>query len=104
MSKTYMKVGDKYDNMRNEVALSESVHANFEARFAMVLMEKWGMVNAEPDGEDSAGRARLRPATPKEVVNRACELSSLAMDEFRARDWIVDLPNPFEDPEAAPAA
>lgn len=73
-------------------AIHETMRPEIVASFAMVLIEKWGMVAAIDDGEDSAGRAKIRLATPAEVVDRAAEVASLAMTEFEARGWISHLP------------
>ena len=59
-----------------------------EAAFAMHLIERWGMIAATPDGEDSAGRAKLRPLSATEVVDRACDVSSTAFMAFRLRGWL----------------
>lgn len=60
-----------------------------EARFAMQLIERWGMVDAAPDGEDKAGRSKLRLLDPIEVVDRACDTASFAMVAFTARGWLT---------------
>jgi len=44
---------------------------------AVEMVNRWGMVAGMPDGEDSSGRARLRLATPEELVDRAVEVSNL---------------------------
>ncbi len=57
--------------------------AEDEAKMAAALIERWGMVAAIPDGEDSAGRAKLRLATPEELVARAFSCAKLAMKHAR---------------------
>lgn len=64
-----------------------------EAKFAMACVERWGMVAGMPDGEDSSGRAKLRLATPDELVNRACDLAARLSDEFSQRGWIGAVPS-----------
>jgi hypothetical protein len=56
-----------------KLVIHDTEYPNFEARLAATLMERWGMVAGEPDGEDSAGRAKLRLSTPQELAQRACE-------------------------------
>lgn len=63
-----------------------------EAHFAAVCIEKWGMVAGMPDGEDSAGRARIRLATPEEVVERAMTVAELFYRAARARGWTTKIP------------
>lgn len=49
------------------------------------------MVAAEPDGEESAGRAKLRLSTPQELGKRACNVAEEIATEIRKRDWFVEL-------------
>jgi hypothetical protein len=54
-----------------------------EGQFAAHMIEKWGMVAATPDGEDSAGRQKMRLATPEELVERAIETTNLLFRRMR---------------------
>jgi len=76
------------------ITLYKTVAGDDRAAFAAALLERWGMVCAQPDGEDSAGRQRLRLMTPAELVERACQVTEAAFAEFRKRDWLLDLPVP----------
>lgn len=60
---------------------------------------RWGMVAAKDDGEDSAGRQRVKTLTPSEVVSRACEMASLLWAEFEQRGWLLTVPEPKEPQE-----
>jgi hypothetical protein len=71
----------------------ERVHLDCTAKFAMLCIERWGMVAAVPDGEDSAGRAKLRPASVDEVVSRACDSAEKFFAEAKKRGWMVDVPS-----------
>lgn len=64
------------------------------AEIAREMAARWGCVAAEPDGEDSAGRSRMRLATPDEVAARACNTAAALWAEFEARGWIVSIPDP----------
>lgn len=68
----------------------------FEARVALAFMQKWALVAAEPDGEDTAGRTKLRRLTADEVAQFSCDAAQKAMDQFRARGWIKDIPTAQE--------
>lgn len=72
--------------------IHDTEYPNFEARLAAALVERWGMVAGESDGEDSAGRAKLRLATPQELAIRACETASQVAGEMRKRGWFVAIP------------
>lgn len=63
------------------------------AEFAMVCIEKWGMVAATSDGEDSSGRAKLRGLTPQEVVTKACDVAGLAFERFKELGWTTAVPS-----------
>jgi hypothetical protein len=83
-------------NSETEMVFHYSEVPDQIASFAMNLMERWGMVSAEPDGEDSAGRSKLRLSTPQEVVSRACQVSQLAFQEFADRGWLAKAPTTEE--------
>lgn len=78
-----------------EIKICHRVHLNPEANFAAALMDHLAIVAGAPDiGEDSAGRAKIRLMTPAEVVERACEISRLAFEEFEKREWLTEIPAP----------
>lgn len=63
-----------------------------QAELAERLIHHFGVVAAATDGEDSAGRAKLKLLSPEEVVARACQIAELAHLEFQKRDWLLKLP------------
>jgi hypothetical protein len=77
-----------------EVAVAELTAPEPEARFAIELMIRMALASATPDGEDSAGRQKLRLATPNEIVERACDIASAAFAGFEKREWLAKLPPP----------
>lgn len=88
---TEIKILRQYEDSPRPV-VHETEHPSFEARLAVTLLEKWGMIAAEPDGEDSAGRAKLRLSTPQELAARACNVASETTAEIRKRGWFVPIP------------
>ena len=58
---------------------------------AYKLIERWGMVAAIPDGEDSAGRSRLRLLTPEEMVDRAFKATELFWNEAHKRGMVCEM-------------
>ena len=64
---------------------------NHRAQLAASLIERWGMVAGEVDGEDSTGRAKGRLQTPDELVTRACDTAERLYAELERRDWLVDI-------------
>jgi hypothetical protein len=82
----------KYDD-------AHAIHSNevpgHEATVVLHLIEKWGMVAATPDGEDSAGRQKMRLQTPEELVARAMEVTRLAFSTLRENGWLVTIPLPL---------
>lgn len=89
--KTEIKISRQYEDAPRPV-VHETECPNFEAKLAISLLEKWGMVAAEPDGEDSARRAKLRLSTPQELAVRACNVASETAAEIRKRGWFVPVP------------
>ncbi len=63
---------------------------NREAIFTMLLIERWGMVTAKSDGEDSAGRAKLTIKPVEECVDRAIEMAEMAFKKMRDKGWLVE--------------
>ena len=83
---TKLKYGNGYTiNMRTIV--------NLEAKFAEEIMIRLSLISAKENGEDSAGRQKLRTLTDEEVVQRACNIAELAYREFEKRDWLIDVPS-----------
>lgn len=79
---------------KEEVSISKTEVHSDEANLAFSLIERWGMVAAQADGEDAAGRQKLRLMTPEELVERAFITAHLAFEESRARELALDLPIP----------
>ena len=48
------KIVSQYEDTPR-IIVHERKHPTFEAKLALNLIEKWGLVAAESDGEDSAG-------------------------------------------------
>ncbi len=91
---TQVGIFDEYGrNSMRKLVVHDTEHPGMEARLALVLIERWGMVAGEPDGEDSTGRAKLKLSTPEQVIDRACSTAALALEAFRARGWMVDGPD-----------
>jgi hypothetical protein len=80
-------------NSLKQLRIHDDEIMNQEARFACALIERWGIVAGEVEGEDSAGRSVCRNATPAEVVARACSIAETALGEFRKRGWMFKGPD-----------
>jgi hypothetical protein len=86
-----LKIARQFDDVPRLI-VHETECQNFEARLTVSLLEKWGMVAAEPDGEDSAGRAKLRLSTATELAQRACNVAEECTKEMRKRGWFITAP------------
>ena len=84
--------GNRYDY--EEVTFHKKTILDSKAEFATEMLIKWGMVTGVPDGEDSAGRAKLKVMPVDELVQRACETAEKAFTEFEKRGWILEVPTP----------
>ena len=83
----------EYKSSEAQIVQANEIMPGMKARFAMSIMERWAMVAGDPDGEDSAGRSKLRLIEPDEVVHRACEISDHAFEEMEKRGWIDRIDN-----------
>lgn len=81
------------------ITLNHVKNADSRACFAMELMRHLAIVAATTDGEDTAGRQKLRSLTPKEVVDRAVAISEAAWDAFAEKGWVVDISSLLEAQE-----
>jgi hypothetical protein len=86
-----VRIVDEYDHKKPELYHTE--HPNEVATYAMMLIDKHAMVAALPDGEDSAGRMKLRIQTPKELVDRSFAIAELAYTTARLRNHMIDVPD-----------
>lgn len=81
-------IEDRYGD-RGGIMTHFKVVTDPRATLASQMAERWGLVAGESDGEDSAGRQKLRLLTPPELAKRACEASEALFKEFTERDWLV---------------
>ena len=82
-------VTNKHNFREPQIMVHEREIPDLEAKIAISLVEKWGMVSGAEGGEVSTGRAKLRLMTPHEVVDRACETAEALVAELRTRKWFV---------------
>ena len=93
----YFVVTDEYGkNSRENVGQQLKFIPSERARIAIEMVVKWGMVSAEDGGEDSAGRSKMAPLDPKEIVSRAVRTADLLMNELEYRGWMLKAPHPDE--------
>ena len=75
------------------------------AGLAVEMASRWGMVAAQPDGEDSNGRQKLRCLSPNEIVSKAINTAEMLYEELSAKGLIAEIPLPrphrTEDEEEA---
>ena len=85
------------------ITTHETELLTMRAKIAINFAERWGMVAATPDGEDSAGRQKLRMATTAEVSSRACDMVQAMFEEFEKREWVKKIPTIAELKEQYPS-
>lgn len=84
----------KTEEYGQERMIIEATHVfGTRAAIAKDLMEHIAMAMGQVDGEDSAGRQKLRLMRPDEVAKRACEIADHLVDEFESRGWMVFVPD-----------
>ena len=64
-----------------------------EAHMLIDLVAKWGCVACIPDGEDSAGRQKMRLQTPEELVERSAEMVERTCAALDRRGWLIERPS-----------
>jgi len=77
-----------------EIRIYNTEIPNFKGEVALSLTKHLCNVPMEPDGEDSTGRQKFKTLSPPQVAERACEIAEALYLEFRARGWVVELPEP----------
>lgn len=92
-SNNYMEARARigYGHEKLQVALHERVLPDIRARFAMAMIEKWGLAAGTTDGEDSVGRQKARRLDPDEVVTIACDISERLFAQMSERGWLLDI-------------
>jgi hypothetical protein len=99
MKMIQIRVGRELDNFKApKFEFHDTEVFQTPAKFALTLIEKWGMVAAKPDGEDTTGRAKLSLLKPEEVVERAIETTLLVMEAIKKQGWITVCPT-YEEAE-----
>lgn len=93
-----VRIENKYGVSRSnrpvpDILIERRVLPDPRAEFAMKLLGQWGLVAHAPDGEDSSRRQKFRPASPAEMVDRACNTADLAFAAFEEREWLTKLPS-----------
>jgi hypothetical protein len=81
-----------YENLGAKVQITQTEVPSAEARLAIALIERWGMVVGIPDGEDTAGRSKLNLMRPSQIVERAFITAQLTYQEIEKRGWFVKCP------------
>lgn len=84
------------DGLRDHVypMLYRTVETTTVAKMAIEMCSRWGMVAATPDGEDTAGRQRLRSLEPDELADKACRTAQALWMRFERLGWLVAIPDP----------
>lgn len=86
------RIKESYDGSKEVEIYQDSILSD-EARFASQLIERWGLVAAMPDGEDSAGRQKMRLPTPAELVFRAMTMAETFFIHAKERGHVITVPD-----------
>lgn len=89
----WMEVSRGFDG-GTQIIIVETEVPDVVGRLAIEFAERFALVAGIPDGEDSAGRSKLRLGTPEEVVTRACDLAEETWKQLRARGHTLTIPVP----------
>ena len=75
-----------------QVLVHDTEAAELEAKYVSQMLTQ-AVVFAKPHGESSDGHQLCVLMEPHEIVQRACDIASLAVAEFRKRGWLVHTAN-----------
>lgn len=64
------------------------VQPNLNGVIAISLIERWGLVAAEPDGESSNGMQKGKLISEKDLVERAFRIAQLTVDNLYDKKWL----------------
>lgn len=78
---------------RKTLVAHETEQLDQEAKLAVEMAVRWGMVAALEDGEDSSGRQKLKLLSPAEVCERAFQVAHQMMVKARERGLVVQAPD-----------
>ena len=81
-------VSKTWNDFERKLQFHDNEFLEQEAVLAGELVRHWGMVAGINDGEDTAGRTRIRLQTPTELVGRAFDTAKLFFETARAKGLI----------------
>ena len=90
--KTSLRVSREYSDKVSRLHYLEQ--PNQVATFAFALIERFGLIAADADGEDSAGRQKGFLLPVADVVDRAFGLAEKAYEMAFSRGMMLELPDP----------
>lgn len=90
---------DRFQSREGSIGVWETEHLTMEGKIALAMVERWGLVQGQEDGEDSSGRAKLKLMVPEDVVARAMTVTELFITAVRSRNWTTIVPS-FEEADA----
>lgn len=64
---------------------------NWNARLSENIASKLAFVACEVDGEDTAGRQKVRLLTPQEITSRANDIAECMITDWEKRGWLVEV-------------
>ena len=87
---------DHFSNFDPQPRIFNSEQLNWKARLTLRLIERWGLLTAVQEGEDSQGRAKLNQESPKAIVDRAISIAEITVDRLHGMGWVERNPS-YED-------
>lgn len=87
------RVTEEHSYGEKAVKLYRTEAPTMEAEYALLMLERCGLVAADMDGEDSAGRQKIKMFPVKDTVERAFDLAQEAFRVARSRGLMAQLPD-----------
>ena len=98
-SNKYTEIKKKTRYCNESIVIHDKLIADSRGRLAISLIERWGLIMAKDDGEDTAGRHKVKALPADEVVKAACDIAKEVFREFKRRDWMLAVPDINTDEE-----
>lgn len=67
--------------------------ANYTAKLAEQIVNHCALITGQENGEDTAGRAKLKLMSAADVAQRACDIAENMVAIFDKRGWVIEFPD-----------
>lgn len=88
-----VRITEEHNYGDKKVVMFHTEAPNYEGQLALELLNRFGLIAAEPDGEDSGGRQKQKLLPVETAVARCFDLAHEAVRVLHERGLMVALPD-----------